>query len=206
MFACPWRDGSRRDHQENPSAIIAGCGVYNWAANCNPVVTTAIWLESVCSSAGRLRPDHTKYELGLNSARSRVGSFRDFSSSDRVSLLPLSHHHLLPSPPYSSTFPVTVSHSLQHSPVMWTHCCLSLHVNLQVRTVCGCPVGIVLLPTCGIWVGELWVWEVYFTSGGYWLSSGHLYYVVLLVWIYCISLFYFVTGTQVRMGDMIIEL
>jgi len=24
---------------------------------------------------------------------------------------------------------------------MWTHCCLSLHVNPQVRTVCGCPCG-----------------------------------------------------------------
>ena len=39
------------------------------------------------------------------------------------------------------TSPATASHSLQHSPVMWTHCCLSLHVNLQVCTVCGCPCG-----------------------------------------------------------------
>ena len=30
------------NHQEIPSAIIAGCGVYNWAANCDLVVTTAI--------------------------------------------------------------------------------------------------------------------------------------------------------------------
>ena len=42
-------------HQEIPSAVIVGCGVYNWAANCDPAVTNAIRLESVCSSAGRLR-------------------------------------------------------------------------------------------------------------------------------------------------------
>jgi hypothetical protein len=31
-------------HQEKRSVIIVGCGVYNWAANCDPVVTTAIRL------------------------------------------------------------------------------------------------------------------------------------------------------------------
>jgi hypothetical protein len=29
-------------HQENLSAIIVGCGLYNWTANCDAVVTTAI--------------------------------------------------------------------------------------------------------------------------------------------------------------------
>ena len=33
-------------HQEILSAILASCGVYNWAANYIPVVTTAIWLDS----------------------------------------------------------------------------------------------------------------------------------------------------------------
>ena len=34
-------------HQENLLAIIVGCAVYNWAANCDAVVRTATQLESV---------------------------------------------------------------------------------------------------------------------------------------------------------------
>ena len=37
------------DHSEILSAILAGCGVYNRAANYIPVVTTAIWLDSHAS-------------------------------------------------------------------------------------------------------------------------------------------------------------
>jgi hypothetical protein len=147
------------DHQENPSAIIVGCRVYNWVANSDLVVTTAIQWESVCSSAGRLRPDHTKYELGSNSAQSCVGSFCDFSLSDRFLTSFVASSLSCQPPPCSAisplllhiTFPATASHSLQHSPVMWTHCCLSIACKpSSPHCLRHALVGIVLLPTCGI--------------------------------------------------------
>ena len=48
-LSLPFRSCRLLLHQENLSGIIASCGVYNWAANCDAVVTTAIQLESVCS-------------------------------------------------------------------------------------------------------------------------------------------------------------
>jgi hypothetical protein len=89
-------------HQEKPSAIIAGCGVYNSAANCDPVVTTAIRLESVCSSAGRLRPDLDRITQNMSLGHILPGhvlvhfaiSHRPIAFS-QISLLRLSHsdHH-----------------------------------------------------------------------------------------------------------------
>lgn len=67
-------------HQENSSAIIVGCRVYNWVANSNPVATTVFdcnLFPVFASSAKGLWPDHTKYESrsNINSAWSLVGSF-----------------------------------------------------------------------------------------------------------------------------------
>ena len=109
--------------------------------------------------------DHTKYEPGSNSSRSRVGSFCNFSSFDRflTSFAASSHsnHHLhcfiFPSPrlcciPYS----IVRSCGL---PVVF-----SLHVNPQVRTVCGMPLW-ALFCCQPVAVSELGSWWLLGTGG-----------------------------------------
>ena len=136
---------------QNLSAIIAGCGVYNWAANCDAIPIELQLLQPACSFSWT---DHTKYEPGSNSTRSHVGSFRDFSSFDRF-LTSFAASSLTPtttiSPPLLHIpFPATASHSLQHSPVMWTHCCLFIACKpSSPHCLRHALMGIVPLPTCG---------------------------------------------------------
>ena len=126
-------------HQENLSAIIAGCRVYNWAANCDAVVKTAIWLESVYSFSWM---DDTKC------ARVKFHPVTCWFISwfliifSHISLLRFSHsnHHRLPPLLHISSL------RLRHIHYNIVRSCglnvvFSLHVNPQVCTVCGMPLS-----------------------------------------------------------------
>jgi len=49
------RCGPLHQELEKPSAIIAGCGVYNWAANCDPAPLILIPFEIFSASLSSVR-------------------------------------------------------------------------------------------------------------------------------------------------------